>query len=337
MYYLISQFSGWLLLAVILGGFVGYLTLRRDEPFRWGWLPLGLGVMAVALLLSVFRLVNGAPAFWIETAALFFVLYLLGCCLGGIVKHAFTGVAAPVGVPEWNRNLGDPAPPISPAPFVAGGLQERGVREWHKDLGQEPFVFVATRKAAAGVVAPPVEAPGEGGVRNWHRDLSLAPATPLADSSAVQASTASPLAKVEGEDAIAGARPFGLEGPRGGKADDLKLIRGIGRQNEGRLHALGIWHFDQIAAWTPDNALWVGSYLAFPGRIERESWITQASALAAGQETEFASRVKRGEVQTSRDDGSLGQSNVASAHEPGFKLVKPRAGSKPAGLKSEKS
>jgi predicted flap endonuclease-1-like 5' DNA nuclease len=333
MYYLISQFSGWLLLAIILGGFVGYLTFRLGEPLRWGWLPLGLGVMAVALLLSVFRLVNGAPALWIESAALFFVMYLLGCCLGCILKQAFTGVAAPVGVPEWSRNLGDHAPPISPAPFVAGGLQESGVREWHKDLGQEPFVFVETPKAAASVVAQPAEPPSEGGVRNWHRDLSQSPA----EAPAAQVSAASPLAKVEGEDAIAGERPFGLQGPRGGKADDLKLIRGIGRQNEGRLHALGIWHFDQIAAWTPDNALWVGSYLAFPGRIEREAWIAQASDLAAGKETDFASRVKRGDVQTSRDDGSLGQSNVASGQELGFKLVKPRAGSKPAGPKAGKT
>ena len=50
-------------------------------------------------------------------------------------------------------------------------------------------------------------------------------------------------------------------------ADDLKLIKGVGPQNEKRLHALGIWHFSQIAAWTPENVEWVGGYLAFPGRI----------------------------------------------------------------------
>ncbi len=107
-----------------------------------------------------------------------------------------------------------------------------------------------------------------------------------------------------------GERPMGIEGPRGGKADDLKRIRGIGPQNEGRLHGLGIWHFDQIAAWTTDNALWVGSYLAFPGRIEREDWVGQAKLLAAGAETEFSKRVDKGEVASSRDDGSLGAGNV---------------------------
>jgi predicted flap endonuclease-1-like 5' DNA nuclease len=84
--------------------------------------------------------------------------------------------------------------------------------------------------------------------------------------------------KVEGEDAIAGKRPTGFAAARG-TADDLKLIKGIGPQNEERLHALGIWHFNQIAAWSPENVEWVGTYLAFPGRIEREDWVAQAAGL----------------------------------------------------------
>jgi len=80
-----------------------------------------------------------------------------------------------------------------------------------------------------------------------------------------------------------GTRPPALEAPEGGVADDLKLLKGIGPQNEQRLNALGIFHFRQIAAWTPQEAAWVGSSLAFPGRIEREDWIGQARALAAAQ------------------------------------------------------
>ncbi|WP_315862563.1 hypothetical protein [Phreatobacter aquaticus] len=84
-------------------------------------------------------------------------------------------------------------------------------------------------------------------------------------------------------DAMAqGTKPQGLAEARDGGADDLKLIVGVGPQNEARLHALGIWHFDQIAAWTEKEALWVGGYLAFPGRIEREDWIGQAKAIASG-------------------------------------------------------
>ena len=120
---------------------------------------------------------------------------------------------------------------------------------------------------------------------------------------------------VENEAAYAGSRPLGLAAPRGGQADDLKLIKGIGKQNEARLHGLGIWHFEQIAAWTGEHAKWVGSYLAFAGRIEREQWISQAKELASGGTTEFAKRVEAGLVKSSLDDGSRGQDNV-EAVEP---------------------
>ncbi len=96
-----------------------------------------------------------------------------------------------------------------------------------------------------------------------------------------------------------GERPPGLASARGGRADDLKRISGIGRQNEQKLNALGIFHFDQIAAWTHEQALWAGSYMAFPGRIEREDWIGQAKLLASGQDTAFSRRVAAGDVPTS--------------------------------------
>lgn len=131
------------------------------------------------------------------------------------------------------------------------------------------------------------------------------PATAKAAPPAVIAASA-PLAepaampKVEGEDLIEGVRPLGLVSPRGGVSDDLKLIKGIGRQNEGRLHGLGIWHFAQIADWTEQNVQWIGGYLAFPGRIEREDWVAQARALASGDETEFSRRARAGLVESSR-------------------------------------
>ena len=115
---------------------------------------------------------------------------------------------------------------------------------------------------------------------------------------------------VEDEARHAGRRPYGLAAPLGGQPDDLKRIRGIGPKNEGRLHGLGIWHFTQIRAWSEENVKWVGSYLAFAGRIDREKWIDQARELAAGHETEFSRRVAAGKVATSKDDGSHGQGNV---------------------------
>jgi predicted flap endonuclease-1-like 5' DNA nuclease len=107
-----------------------------------------------------------------------------------------------------------------------------------------------------------------------------------AEVAALRASLPTPAAAVEGEMEHEGRRPYGLSSPHHGRADDLQRIRGIGPQNESRLHALGIWYFAQIAAWSPENVLWVGSYLAFPGRIDREKWIAQANDLAAGRDNE---------------------------------------------------
>ncbi len=78
-----------------------------------------------------------------------------------------------------------------------------------------------------------------------------------------------------------GARPFALEAPHGA-ADDLQRIKGVGPVNEKHLHGLGVFHFDQIAAWTRAEIRWVGTYLAFPGRIDREQWVAQAANLAHG-------------------------------------------------------
>ena len=99
-----------------------------------------------------------------------------------------------------------------------------------------------------------------------------------------------------------GSRPKGLPGPRDSKADDLKRIKGIGPVNEDKLNALGIYHFDQIMIWDRPVVRWVGTYLAFPGRIDREDWLAQAKQLAAGEDTEFSKRVDKGEVASSKDD-----------------------------------
>lgn len=85
---------------------------------------------------------------------------------------------------------------------------------------------------------------------------------------------------VEGAELHPGAQPAGLKNARNDTPDDLTRIKGIGAVNERKLNALGIWHYDQVAAWTKKEVEWVGSYLAFPGRIEREEWIEQAKALA---------------------------------------------------------
>lgn len=80
------------------------------------------------------------------------------------------------------------------------------------------------------------------------------------------------------------AQPKGLTGARGGKADDLKLIKGVGPKLEILCNKLGFYHFDQIAAWTASEISWVDENLeGFKGRVTRDEWVVQARDLAAGK------------------------------------------------------
>lgn len=69
-----------------------------------------------------------------------------------------------------------------------------------------------------------------------------------------------------------------------GEPDDLKLISGVGPVLEGKLNALGITTFKQIAEFTADDIVRVDDVLNFKGRIERDNWTAQAKELAAGAE-----------------------------------------------------
>ncbi|MEP5154537.1 hypothetical protein [Planktotalea sp.] len=100
---------------------------------------------------------------------------------------------------------------------------------------------------------------------------------------------------IEGADE--GTKPELLTAAREGGADDLKRIKGIGPKLEGVCNDMGVYHFDQIAAWTEQEMAWVNANLqGFKGRATRDKWVEQAKLLAAGEETEFSKRVDKGSV-----------------------------------------
>ncbi len=73
-----------------------------------------------------------------------------------------------------------------------------------------------------------------------------------------------------------------LKKPRG-KADDLKLIYGVGPVLEKQLNKIGLWHFDQVASWSTADVAHVDRLLTgFQGRISRDEWVKQAKKLAKG-------------------------------------------------------
>jgi predicted flap endonuclease-1-like 5' DNA nuclease len=99
----------------------------------------------------------------------------------------------------------------------------------------------------------------------------------------VEAVMAPVMVPVASPDPAVAAKPAGLAAARGGKADDLKLIKGVGPKLEALCHRLGFYHFDQIAGWTPAEIAWVDDNLeGFKGRVTRDEWVAQARDLAAG-------------------------------------------------------
>ncbi|MBR9806757.1 MAG: hypothetical protein GYB49_06025 [Alphaproteobacteria bacterium] len=90
------------------------------------------------------------------------------------------------------------------------------------------------------------------------------------------------------DDAPVGIAPSALDKPVAGHADDLTVIGGIGPKIQELLNGMGIWHYEQIAAWTPDNIAWVDRELNFSGRIVREGWVEQAAILAGDMAEEDA-------------------------------------------------
>jgi len=120
---------------------------------------------------------------------------------------------------------------------------------------------------------------------------AAAPA-PVAAKPAAKKPAAKPAVKT-----AAAAVSASLSGPRGGKADDLKQIKGVGPSIEKTLNGMGIYHFDQVAAWKAADIAKVEDKLPrFKGRAERDGWMAQAQKLAAGEDTEFSARVKKGGV-----------------------------------------
>lgn len=78
---------------------------------------------------------------------------------------------------------------------------------------------------------------------------------------------------------VAPGRPAGLLDAAPAAADDLKLIKGIGPALERQLNDLGVYRFDQMAAFSDDDLAWIDANLtAFKGRCFRDDWVGQARA-----------------------------------------------------------
>ncbi len=172
-----------------------------------------------------------------------------------------------IGLLERDLRRAEPEAPAIAAP-PPEWERERDRLRWRNLFLQgrlSQMLTVRPPMAAMNPLAPPVEPP-----------ISEPPISePMPESEPVP-EPESPPEPVE-------QRPPALNAPREDASDDLQRIVGVGPVNEAKLHALGIYHFDQIAAWTPANVAWVESHLHFPGRIGREEWIVQARRFSSAQ------------------------------------------------------
>jgi NADH-quinone oxidoreductase subunit E len=92
--------------------------------------------------------------------------------------------------------------------------------------------------------------------------------------------------KAKAEATVEVAAPKAAKAPARGrksaaKADDLKLISGVGPKLEMVLRERGIDTFADIASWSDADVARIDADLGFEGRIVRDDWVGQAKALLA--------------------------------------------------------
>lgn len=83
---------------------------------------------------------------------------------------------------------------------------------------------------------------------------------------------AKPAAKAEKK----AEKPAAKKPAKSDAADDLTRISGVGPVIVGKLEALGITTFQQVADFTAEDIARIDEELNFKGRIERDDWVAQA-------------------------------------------------------------
>ena len=94
MFYDVSFLWIWLVLAALIGGFVGWRNEIEGPQAPWfeGWVRYALIALGVGFLLALIGLVPGRMEFWLESAVLFFAAYLIGCLAGGAARRTRTAM-----------------------------------------------------------------------------------------------------------------------------------------------------------------------------------------------------------------------------------------------------
>jgi hypothetical protein len=89
MFYDVSFLWIWLALAALVGGVVGWRNEAPgpQQPWFEGWFKYALIALGVGFVVAIIGILGGRIAFWLETAVLFFAVYLIGCLIGGAARR----------------------------------------------------------------------------------------------------------------------------------------------------------------------------------------------------------------------------------------------------------
>lgn len=203
---------------------------------------------------------------------------------------------------EAEQELSEPVEFVDAEPEFE--VVEEPIVEEETTLEDEPFdddmLIGAPREDSPAALAAMFRAPDVDAVEEEEAETELETATPAFDEAP---SNVFPLngahdaeevvddeEELEADEPVVapGVRPLAMDKPVENQPDDLTVIGGIGPKIQEVLNELGIWHYDQIAAWSPDNVAWIDHELNFNGRIVREGWVEQA-AILAGEPAEVTS------------------------------------------------
>ncbi len=206
-------------------------------------------VGAVAGAVSTILLMVLGSEDWTYTGAIF-VGAIVAALVGGVL--ALIGCRPLPGPNEVVIGAAQPAP--APSPSASAGNTTPAV-------------------ARKTVVQPSKDLPGQADLQvrkgDWKYEKPTAEAAPKSAAKSVASD----------------GQPTLLSEARGGVADDLKKLKGVGPKLEAVLHGIGVFHFDQVAGWKKKEVAWMDDNLeGFKGRVSRDDWVKQAKALvkAAG-------------------------------------------------------
>lgn len=163
--------------------------------------------------------------------------------------------------------------------FYCGDVAQGGASAVQEDAPAAPATSAANPAPASSEAAAE---PAPEAVEPSEEEAPVAEEAPAsADVAPGSAVEATPEAQAETLDGP-GSKPETLTAPRNGAADDLKQLKGVGPKLEDALNAAGIFHFDQVAAWSADEVAWVEENIeGVRGRVTRDDWVEQARTLTA--------------------------------------------------------